>query len=721
MKKILILLLSILFISIGFAENYIGETILVDIPKNENLDQKEEKWLPGYIQDKLKTNIQDYLGFTLIADETLRNQIKNDQKKFESEEFSEFDQIELGKLSTAKYACYSKVIKAGSTYSITCNLTDLITGKIKTSVNSSEYKNYEDLYSKKGAVDEVTLKLCKNLGITLSVGQEAELSNTSGRLDISKQKEIQKQNEERFNRKIKELEEQIKALAVSTDTDAIELKKKAEAEKAMYEEKQRVAAQREKELLEREKLAKEDEKKEQYRSIELIRQRDELAKKTAEKADKVRKAKIEKLSILNQISVIENKKKALLEIRSSVFNEGVEVYKQLLEDRDEIKTKVYEAPYNAAELENGKPTENALKRRTKKTMDELEKLQNAFYANIESIKKTAVKQDADLLAEILKDNEKLAVERKTSSLGTDLSVTFGEYSGEKKGWNAFISLYSDGILLYQTSVLINYESVVGKKIPDLAKMDEKGEKKYNEYLGNVDLYNSLFTRGDPVLYIELKYLVQSAVKERISSYDFTFHSIDVINTLTGKVVQTIPLEEVVQRDMAVKYDIYKVIKDVAQLEKDRLFRSRFVQLFNMTVSQIYNSIEREEIGKEVAANIGAGLLQLLCGTIPIGYGKITKEFPGGVSIQSINDEWLGKYMKEGDILLSFNDYTGADSILAEIKNIAFYAEPGDTIKFDKTGPSQKGFNHLTVKIPGRKVIEKIPISINTYMTSLFKE
>ena len=61
-----------------------------------------------------------------------------------------------------------------------------------------------------------------------------------------------------------------------------------------------------------------------------------------------------------------------------------------------------------------------------------------------------------MLSEVRVDQNALEKTRTVSSMGDELKVSYGTYSGENNGWNAYLSLYSDGVLLYQDTFIVKY-------------------------------------------------------------------------------------------------------------------------------------------------------------------------------------------------------------------------------------------------------------------------
>ena len=216
-----------------------------------------------------------------------------------------------------------------------------------------------------------------------------------------------------------------------------------------------------------------------------------------------------------------------------------------------------------------------------------EDLTNKFFADCEAVKKATANQDAALLAEIRTDQKTLATIRTVSSMGDELKVSYGKYEGSKNGWNAYLSLYSDGILLYTDNFIVNYEALSGKKAPDMAT--ELDDAVIEEYTNNVDMYNSLLTRGDPIIYFEIDYNIISEGDEKPSQYKFNFSKIRVINTVSGKVTQTSVLNKVQPRTMKPEWDLREI---------EGIFHDEWISLIkkyrttNFDLNDIYNNLDK---------------------------------------------------------------------------------------------------------------------------------
>ena len=512
------------------------------------------------------------------------------QAESESASRDEASAIELGKITTAKFALFTKLRKTGKGYIISADFTDLTTGEQMASVTSKEYSSSEYLYGSTGAVDEITLALGNKLGLKISDLNKNLLTSGSASFSVDEQLALAKQNEETFKKMMAQYDSDLAKLSVSNDLSAIENKRKIEAEKALLVEKQNAERKRQAELTAQKQRAEQDAKLEAERSIALKTQRDEMAKQAAAKAAEVRKLKMEKQGVLGQINVIESKKKALVEIRQGVEARSQELYDQLVKDRESEEARIRNKSYSTVELgSDGKPTQAALKRRENQVIQSYKDLTNQFFADCESVKKSTVAQDSALLAEIRSDQKALATTRTVSSMGDELKVSFGTYEGSKNGWNAYLSLYSDGVLLYTDSFIVEYEALSGKKAPDMAT--ELRDSVIEEYTNNVDMYNSLLTRGDPIIYFEIEYNVTAEADNKPSEYKFNFNKIRVINTVSGKVTQTSALSKVQPRTMKPEWNLQKV-RGIVSSEKDSfaVMNEYFEQGLNKVEAEIFCSI-----------------------------------------------------------------------------------------------------------------------------------
>ena len=420
-------------------ENLTTLPVQVIIQESINLAGSELAWLPGQIQDKLKANFQEYLGMKTVVDSKSEAALKKLQAESESAARDESTAIELGKITTAKFAVFTKLRKTGSGYTISIDFTDLTTGEQMASTTSKEYSKAVYLYGSTGAVDELTLALANKLGIKISDLNKNLLASGSASFSLDDQLALAKQNEEQFRKQMSAYDAELSKLMTSNDINAVQNKNRIEAEKALLVEKQNAERKRQEELNAQKARAAEDEKLEAERSIALKTQRDQMAKDAAAKAAEVRRLKMEKQGVLGQINVIESKKKALVEIRQGVESRSVELHDQMLKDKEIEEQKIRNRPLGTSEKdENGNQTERSKQIRENQVIKSNEELTNKFFADCDAVKKATANQDASLLAEIRADQKTLSTTRTVSSMGDELKVSYGKFTGAKDGWISYI-------------------------------------------------------------------------------------------------------------------------------------------------------------------------------------------------------------------------------------------------------------------------------------------
>ena len=605
MKKTILLVSAILLAGFIYAQNIEkGVAVQVLTPETVNLPAGDAAWLPGQIQDKVKSNVQDYLELKTVVDSKAEAAVKKLQAEAEGSARDENTAIELGKLTTAKYALFTKIRKTASGYVVSADFTDLTTGVQKASATSKEYTQTSSLYGSTGAVDEITLALAGKLGIKISDLNKNLLSTGSSSFSVDEQLELARQNEEQFRKMMADYDADLARLSASNDLSAVESKKKIEAEKALLEEKQNAEKKRQEDLRAQKERAEEDAKLEAERSIALKTQRDKLAKEAAAKAAEVRKLKTEKQGVLGLISTLESKKKALVEIRQGVEARSVELHSQMKEDETEQALKILEANWASVEMKDGNPTEAAKQRRANKVFANNDALLAKFFADCESVKQSTMAQQNALLQSIDADYKKLSVVKTVSSMGGELKVSYGNYDGDKCGWNAYLSLYSDGILLFQDTFIVKYETLAGNTAPD---MEKASDAQLEEYITNTDMYTSLLVRGDPILYFELDYNAIAAAKSRPSTYTFYFTKLRAINTVSGKVVQTSTLNEELVREMKPKQDLREIQGVVAKEKAKYDFAIISGKKWMMSKTEITQDVYKAIMGKNPSHFIGDSL------------------------------------------------------------------------------------------------------------------
>lgn len=231
-KKLIALCILLLGGSVLFAQTIPLTSKLTVINKgNENLSASEKEWLPGAVCDKVSENFLTYTGYSLVSSDT--STIRKVQKASESAEFSESDVIEIGKISVAKYAIFVTLRKSGSGYSVSAEVTDLTTGEKKATATSSVKKTDEALYSNSGcAANEITVKLCDQLGIPLSQNQRTALLNGDSDVSVENQTQLAIEEENAYCNAIAKYDE-IEAVMVKIPGKSFKMMK-TEVTQVMY-------------------------------------------------------------------------------------------------------------------------------------------------------------------------------------------------------------------------------------------------------------------------------------------------------------------------------------------------------------------------------------------------------------------------------------------------------------------------------------------------------
>lgn len=543
-----------------------GARVSVLPPTVKNIN---EVALSDMVAKKIEGNFSMYTDFTLITSNVA--EIRKIQRQSEDLSFDESTAIEAGKLLSVQYVLSSDIAKIGSEYSFSCSFTNVTTGETK-SFGPFNRKTINELYSVSGsAVDEMTIKLCDNLGIPLTNSQKYVLTHGEADLSVSDQRKLNQEDMDNYKRQLEELTSQINALQFSSD---FEVKQRLEAERALAEEKLNAAKSKEQRLLEDERKRAEDEKEDAKRNEEQKKKRNKMEKEAEEKIRQLREKRMESATILQQLSMIESKKKALVEIREDVEVLVEESNDALQKELDAEIQSIQDKPYRPAELDaNGNLTEKARKIREGKQ----QKIEDEYNGNNktkgkkkdaeEKIRSATIRQEYDLYNEIISDYEKI---KKTQTLtsaseNADLRYSIGVYDGSSYSWQAQLFVYSDGVLLWQYNMPLSYKKLTGKD------PDPDDDEKLEEYYDLVDLYISWFMRDSPILTFELDYNIEAYPDDTPSTYRFNFTQIQIKETVSGKRLDTIHLKNAsIVRTMTPVYDIRTIEEQKrAEAEKQR--------------------------------------------------------------------------------------------------------------------------------------------------------
>ncbi len=572
-------LFLIILMTASFLTFAAEKRIAVFNPSAEGLSEDELNWIPSSVRRRLEANFNDYTAYQLV-DVQNEEEIKNIQKKAESYTHDQSSSIEIGKLVSAELGVFSTITKANGKYILSTNVTNLTTGVRLSSVTTDSVEEAVSLFEGAGSsVNKVTVKLCDDLGIKLSsidryvLLKGQELSDTD-QISMT-QEEISK-----YQKKQQELEQQLKEVSLSTQLDAESRKAKLEAEKALAEQQKQIAQER----LERLRLMQQrlyDDQEQQKSRTAAQREKIEAAAKQAEKQAKlVRQQKIDSLSVDNQIAVIEAKKQAMYDIHSSVLNQE-RLIKQAANDDYKAQCEAIDAePLRNGETDSKgnmlpavKELRNNRKREIRKeietkALEDLKKIQG----------KTTAQEDA-LYKDIQNDLAKLRIRRTASSIEDSRILDIGNYAGDKYEWDTTVSLYINDVKIFGQNANIGYKNVSGKApvAPSVSNTNA-----WNDYLDTVDLYDYMFRRNVPAITLEVDYSIDAMPENYPSMYKMTLYEFRFIDTVSGKVVQTIvPAKSSYRFSVNPTVDIsyYKkaVAVDYSEEEDDKAISSKVAQ------------------------------------------------------------------------------------------------------------------------------------------------
>ena len=250
-----------------------------------------------------------------------------------------------------------------------------------------------------------------------------------------------------------------------------------------------------------------------------------MANEINNKIKTIRNTKFENSSVFDQIKVIELKKKALLDIQSNIDKEIENIISKANKNISDKKEEIYNKPYRRAELYNGKPVQKAIQNRDKKFNKAKEEIEDNRDNDIKKIEEKVTEQICTLLIELEEDAEKFT-SKNISTLSNDLTVSYGPYNANKMGWDLYITVKSDDVIILQTSSFLSFKDVTG------IDAEESMNKDYDAYLNDVDFYDSLFLRGEPLFIYDLRYKVSSMGISNPSKYEFEFSGFTLYETKT---------------------------------------------------------------------------------------------------------------------------------------------------------------------------------------------
>ena len=534
MKKTVLCL--IILLSASMVLSAAGKRIAIFNPTSEGLTEDEKNWIPSSVRRRLEANFNDYTTYQLV-DIQNEEQIKGIQQKAESYTHDQETSIEIGKLVSAEIGVFSTITKANGKYILSVNLTNLTTGVRLSSVTTDSVAEPVSLFEGAGSsVNKVTVKLCDDLGIKLSSIDRYVLLKGE-ELSDNEQITITEEEVNKYEKKQKELEKQLKEVSLSTELDAESRKAKLEAEKALADQQKQIAEER----LERLRLQKqrllEDQEQQKVRTAAQREKIEQAAAQAEKQAKLVRQQKIDSLSVDNQIAVIEAKKQAMYDIHSSVLNQE-KLIKQAANDDYKAQCEAIDAePLRNGETDaKGNMLPAVKKMRNERKQQVRSEIESKALEDLRKIQGKTTAQEDSLYKDIQNDLAKLSTRRTISSIDDDRILDIGNYAGDKYEWDTTVSLFINDVKIFGQNANISYRNVSGK---NPVSPTAGNTSAWDDYLDTVDLYDYMFRRNVPAVTLEIDYSIEAMPDMYPSMYKMTLYEFRFIDTVSGKVVQTI--------------------------------------------------------------------------------------------------------------------------------------------------------------------------------------
>lgn len=490
-----------------------------------DLPDSEQRKVEISVIDKLEKNLMDYAGFSFI-DSTNKDQILQLQRESESAAYDELSAIEVGKLTAATYALFGSVKKSGSKYIITIRYTDLTAGKAVAIVDGVS-ESLEGLYVDNGcAIDKLTIDLCDKLGIDLSPTTKHVIMHGDRDLSSDQKTKLYEDKVHQFEAQVADLNKKINSASISEDPDMEAYKAQLESEKKLADEKLKIAQENKKRAEEEAKKRAEEDKKDAKRSAAQKEKIDEMSQQLQEKYADLRNKKLANEPILGKIKVIELKKKALLEIQDDIDIEIERINSQANEKIEEKLEEITNRPISVVEqgVSADSLSDGAKKNRKREFEEEKQKIIEDAKQDAKQINDKLIKENKKLLNEIHKDYNGLK-NITVSSLSDDLIVDFSNYDGNRGGWPLYVTVKSDDNVIFTTTAFLPYKELTGND-----PIRDSRDPNYKDFALDVDTYESLFLRGEPILTFEVEYTVTPYAPRHPSTYKFKYNYLKYYDT-----------------------------------------------------------------------------------------------------------------------------------------------------------------------------------------------
>ena len=365
-------------------------------------------------------------------------------------------------------------------------------------------------------------------------GEQVPLSSTTGSSFIFQSEELAKAVLAKWSQQLKQAEADLKKLEssknASNSDNAAELAA-AQAKLALAQAEKEASEKRAEQVKADAKKAAEEAEAAKSRSADLQAKIDAMKIAAENAATQVRMNTVAGATIMDAINEIESNKSKIVEINNQISKLTASKSTELSVEYAKKAKEIDDAEYKKAELgSDGKPTSEALairQLRKDALKTEYDKMLADYTAEITEKMKGS---DAGII-EIVK-SEAEALGKTTydmSSLTGGISVSINQFDGSWGGWKLKYAVGN----LFQGEIQLSYETLTGKKRVT-AVTDASQLAAYDEYMDNVEVFDSMF-RGDvPVITVEAQCHV--VVGGGTLSYQVVPDSLKVRRIDTDKVV-----------------------------------------------------------------------------------------------------------------------------------------------------------------------------------------
>ena len=342
-------------------------------------------------------------------------------------------------------------------------------------------------------------------------GEQVPLSSTTGSDFVFQSEDLAKAVLAKWSQQLKQAEADLKKLESSkssNDSDKATELAAAQAKLALAQAEKEASEKRTAQIkADAEKAAQEAEAA-KNRSAELQEKIDQMKIDAENMATTVRLTMIIQNSPFDTINDIEDSKVILKGIiddcERAVDEKCAELTVEYALRASEIDNKAYQK----AELDSdGRPTTNALMMREMQKEKIKDELENELYMYSQQITSDLLASDTDIKTIISSKLEMLdGMTYNISSVLGSMDVTITQYNGASGGWTIDYQA-SDSRFPFSGSIFLSYEQLTGliayKTVSDYSQMEQ-----YQEYLDNVDMFDSLFRSDTPILQVSAQFIIQ---------------------------------------------------------------------------------------------------------------------------------------------------------------------------------------------------------------------